>query len=151
MSAVREPDQADFDLERFIDMFDEAMTSQDPRVIETLRSLLMIVTLTRPETREEHGRRSGPLRRLFDDVYNLNRNINRMDEDLRNVANELRRAGQPYRWEAEDKYTMTAAAQMAQQIDQDVLLNQLLQQHQVAKQINVGYTLGPENKAKGLK
>jgi len=48
--AVREPDQADFDLDRFIDMFDEAMMSSDPRVIETLRKLMMIVVLTRPET-----------------------------------------------------------------------------------------------------
>ena len=27
MSAAREKDQADFDLERFVDMFDEALTS----------------------------------------------------------------------------------------------------------------------------
>jgi hypothetical protein len=64
MGAAREPDQADFDLDRFVDMFDEAMTSKDPRVVETLRKLLMIVALTRPETYEDHGRRSGPLRRL---------------------------------------------------------------------------------------
>ena len=50
MSAAREKDQADFDLERFVDMFDTAMTSNDPRVVETLRKLMMIVALTRPET-----------------------------------------------------------------------------------------------------
>jgi hypothetical protein len=82
MSAAREKDQADFDLERFVDMFDEALTSQDPRVIETLRNLLMMVTLTRPETREEHGRRSGPLRRLFEDVNDLNRSMSRMQEEV---------------------------------------------------------------------
>jgi hypothetical protein len=43
MGAAREPDQADFDLERFIDLFDEAMTSKDPRVVETLRSLSCIL------------------------------------------------------------------------------------------------------------
>jgi len=48
MSAAREKDQADFDLERFVDMFDTAMTSNDPRVVETLRKLMMIVALTRP-------------------------------------------------------------------------------------------------------
>ena len=48
MSAAREKDSADFDLERFVDMFDEALTSQDPRVMDSLRSLMMIVTLTRP-------------------------------------------------------------------------------------------------------
>ena len=65
MSAAREKDQADFDLERFVDMFDEALTSQDPRVMDALRSLMMIVTLTCPESKTEHSRRDGPLRRLF--------------------------------------------------------------------------------------
>ena len=59
MGAARDPDQADFDLERFINMFDEAMTSKDPRVMETLRSLMMIVTLTRPETAEPLAAKRG--------------------------------------------------------------------------------------------
>jgi hypothetical protein len=151
MGAAREPDQADFDLERFINLFDEAMTSKDPRVVETLRNLLMIVTLTRPETYSEQDRRSGPLRRLYEDVNDLNRAVSRMQDEIRGVSNEVRRASQPYRWEAEDKYTMAGAAKMAQQIDHDVL-NQLKQQHyQTAQRINGGLTLGPETKAKGLK
>jgi len=121
MSAARVPDQADFDLERFIDLFDEAMTSKDPRVVETLRNLLMIVALTRPETHEEHGRRSGPLRRLFEDVNDLNRRVTRHADELHNLTNKLTRGEQPYRWEAEDKYTMKAAGMMAQSIDQDLM------------------------------
>ena len=149
--AAREPDQADFDLERFINLFDEAMTSKDPRVVETLRNLLMIVTLTRPETHNEQSRRSGPLRRLFEDMNDLNRAVSRMQEELRSVSNEVRRASQPYRWEAEDKYTLAGAGKMAQQIDQDVL-NQLKQQHyQASKVISGGLTLGPEKAVKGLK
>jgi hypothetical protein len=112
MGAAREKDQADFDLERFVDMFDEAMTSNDPRVIETLRKLLMIVSLTRPESQTEHSRRDGPLRRLFDDMNNLNRRMNRMEEE----TSERRRA-----WDNQDKYSMQAAAQMAQGIDDDVM------------------------------
>jgi hypothetical protein len=117
MSAAREPDQADFDLERFINLFDEAMTSRDPRVVETLRSLMMIVALTRPETSEPFTNRRGPLRRLFDDVNNLTNRIHRVEEELRDV----RRPVQPYRWEAEDKYTMAAASNLAQSIDRDVM------------------------------
>ncbi len=148
--AAREPDQADFDLERFINLFDEAMTSKDPRVVETLRNLLMIVTLTRPETYEEHGRRSGPLRRLFEDMNDLNRSVHHLQEELRRVSNEVRRASQPYHWEDKDKYTLAGANQMASQIDHDVL-NQLRQQQiQAGKLISGGMTLGPEN-AKGLK
>jgi hypothetical protein len=135
MGAAREPDQADFDLDRFIDMFDEAMTSKDPRVVETLRKLMMIVALTRPETHNEQGRRAGPLRRLFEDMNDLNRAVSRMQDEIRSVSNEVRRASQPYRWEAEDKYTLAGAKQMAQQIDQD-LVRQLSKS--TAMQINGG-------------
>ena len=73
MSASREKDSADFDLGQFVRMFDEALTSEDPRVIDALRGLLMIVTLTRPEAKTAVER--GPLRRLVDDVTNLNRRL----------------------------------------------------------------------------
>lgn len=81
MSGSREKDSADFDLDRFINMFDEALTSQDPRVIDALRGLLMIVTLTRPEARTNSmsGRNSGPLRKLVDDVTNLNRRLDAVE------------------------------------------------------------------------
>ena len=119
MGASREMDQADFDLERFIDMFDEAMMSNDPRVVETLRRLMMIVALTAPETRKEHDRRSGPLRRLFEDMNHLNNRLHRMEEDLHRVAEAQRRE-----WpkeEAYKKYEWNVATQMAQKIDQDVI------------------------------
>ena len=91
MSAMREKDQADFDLERFIDIFDEAMTSSDPRVIDTLRSLMMIVTLTRPETRMNHGRNNGPLRRLYEDLHDLNRRMHRLEEDVNQSIRQLQK------------------------------------------------------------
>jgi hypothetical protein len=76
MSAARDPDQSDFDLERFINMFDEALTSRDPRVIDALRGLMMMVTLTRSEVRDVmEDRRTGPLRRLVEDVNDLHRRI----------------------------------------------------------------------------
>jgi hypothetical protein len=82
MSASREADQSDFDLERFINMFDEALTSRDPRVIDALRGLMMTVTLTRSETHNVMGdRQRGPLRRLFEDVNDLHRRIIRLEEN----------------------------------------------------------------------
>jgi hypothetical protein len=76
MSAAREADQSDFDLERFINMFDEALTSRDPRVIDALRGLMMMVTLTRSETRNVmEDRQQGPLRRLMQDMNDLHRRI----------------------------------------------------------------------------
>ena len=126
MSAAREPDQAEFDLERFINLFDEALTSKDPRVIETLRSLMMIVTLTRPEARNPMGdRNAGPLRRLFEDMNHVNNRLHRMEEDLRAVHYRSTRErfdkNRVYNWDNQDKFTIAAAAQRAQSIDEDWL------------------------------
>jgi hypothetical protein len=129
MSAAREKDQADFDLERFVDMFDEALTSQDPRVVNALRSLMMMVTLTRPESRDSglHDRNSGPLRRLYEDMNNLNRRMYDMDEkinDIRMREQSARQVGYRYEQYPNEKYTLSAAQAMAAQVDQD-MLNQL--------------------------
>ena len=126
MGAAREKDQADFDLERFVDMFDEAVNSQDPRVVRALRDLMMMVTLTRPESRDAglHNRNHGPLRRLFEDMHHLHRRLERMEDDLRSAhqrnAEIARDRHDPYNYPYE-KFSMKAAAEMAAQIDQDVL------------------------------
>ena len=128
MSAAREKDQADFDLERFVDMFDEAMTSQDPRVMDSLRSLMMIVTLTRPESRSGlHDRNHGPLRRLFEDMNHLNRRMHDMEEKISGMSRSSSYTEKyAYTHYPDEKYKLTAAQAMASQIDQDVL-NQITQ------------------------
>ena len=126
MSAAREKDRADFDLERFVDMFDEALISRDPRVMDALRGLMMMVTLTRPESRDSglHDRNSGPLRRLYEDVNHLNRRMHDMEEKLNNIRMRERSATAEYRYEQypNEKYILAASQAMAAQIDQDVLL-----------------------------
>ena len=125
MSAAREKDQADFDLERFVDMFDEAMTSQDPRVMDSLRSLMMMVLLTRPEIKTEHSRRDGPLRRLFEDMNHLNRRMHDMEEKISGMSRSSSYTEKyAYTHYPDEKYKLTAAQVMAAQIDQDVI-NQL--------------------------
>ena len=42
-------EQADFDLERVMDLFDTALTSNDQRVQSALRQLLTIVALTQTQ------------------------------------------------------------------------------------------------------
>ena len=120
MGAAREKDQADFDLERFVEMFDEALTSQDPRVMRTLRDLMMIVTLTRPESPNSglHDRNMGPLRRVLQDMRDLNRRLLDLESEVRSVSYEKERLY------PEEKYAYAQAAQAAQQMDQDVI-NQL--------------------------
>lgn len=121
MSAAREKDQADFDLERFVDMFDEALTSKDPRVMDALRGLMMMVTLTRPESRDSglHDRNSGPLRRMYEDMNQLHRRIERVEEEVRHNI-QKNPYSNPY-----EKYTLAAAQNMAQTMDQD-LINRVL-------------------------
>ena len=117
--SMREKDQADFDLERFIEMFDEAMTSQDPRVIDSLRNLMMIVALTRPEAHENHNRHHGPLRRLFEDMHTLNSRMQRMQDDINNLR--YREQDKAYKNPYDEKFSMKAAVEMAQSIDADVM------------------------------
>lgn len=88
--AAREKDQGDFDLEHFVDMFDEAMTSEDPRVIETLRRLMMIVVMTRPEDKDHFvERKTGPLRQMYDDVRSCHRRISDIEDTLHSMSRQM--------------------------------------------------------------
>jgi hypothetical protein len=113
MSAAREPDQSDFDLDRFVDLFDEAMTSTDPRVVETLRRLMMIVTLTRPESSQSWNDHRGPLRRMMSDINHLHRRIETLEG---HVMSDRGSTDEYYKHMA-----MTGAKNLASQIDADVL------------------------------
>jgi len=77
--AYREKDQADFDLEAFIDLFDEALMSNDEAVQKTLQHLMVIAALARNHAR--HDSRNGPMRRLFDDQRNIIRRLERLESD----------------------------------------------------------------------
>ena len=106
MGGAREKVQADFDLERFIDMFDEALTSRGERVVNALRSLMMMVVLTKPEGRDQAGDGDrGPLRQLFNDMHNLNRRMQRMEEDMSHVSRYLQRSTESsYKYDVESVY-----------------------------------------------
>ena len=123
MSAARELDQSDFDLDRFVDMFDEALTSEDPRVVETLRKLMMIVALTRPESSERWSNRRGPLRRMMDDINNLHRRI----EALEHRVMGDRESPEGYH----DRMALVGAKNMASQVD-------IATMKQLAQKINGG-------------
>jgi hypothetical protein len=82
MSAAREKDSADFDLEAFIDLFDEALTSDDPSVQKTLQHLMVIAALARNHAK--HDRQNGPLRRMYDDLHHISRRLERLESDQQN-------------------------------------------------------------------
>jgi hypothetical protein len=77
----REKDQSDFDLEAFIDLFDEALMSDDPGVQKTLQHLMVIAALAR--NHNNHSRQDGPLRRMVDDQRNIIRRLDRLESDNR--------------------------------------------------------------------
>ena len=77
MGASREKDSADFDLEAFIDLFDEALTSDDPSVQKTLQHLMVIAALAR--NHDKHNSRNGPLRRMYEDLRDIHRRLERLE------------------------------------------------------------------------
>lgn len=133
MGAGREMDQADFDFGRFIDMFDQAMTSRDPRVTDALRSLMLMVILTKPEVDANPAvdRERGPLRRMYDDLGNLSRRMSRVEEEIRHTQQST----YSYKWDGFDRYPNERYATMqdAARVDQKILDNLKIQINQIKK------------------
>jgi|APCry1669189567_1035234.scaffolds.fasta_scaffold60644_2 hypothetical protein len=78
---MREKDQADFDLERFVELFDECMTSTNPAVQKAFKNLLFVASIAHSDTKNLPATK-GPLRRLVDDIGNLNRRIERVENRI---------------------------------------------------------------------
>lgn len=93
MGASREKDSADFDLESFIELFDEALTSDDPSVQKTLQHLMVICALAR--NHNQHNHREGPLRRLFEDMRDMNRRLERLEVGNTTLGGGFRPAPMP--------------------------------------------------------
>jgi hypothetical protein len=80
MSASRQKDQADFDLETFVDLFDTAMSSDNPAVQRALKNLLLIAAMVNSENTDA-GLRQGPLRRVIEDQKNILRRLERVENE----------------------------------------------------------------------
>jgi hypothetical protein len=78
--AMREKDQADFDLETFVDLFDTALSSDNPAVQRALKNLLMIAAIVNAED-SDAGMRQGPLRRVLEDQKNILRRLERIENE----------------------------------------------------------------------
>ena len=75
---MREKDQADFDLEAFVDLFDTAMNSDNPAVQRALKNLILVSAIVNAQENPE-GLRKGPLRRMVDDVNNIVKRLNNLE------------------------------------------------------------------------
>ncbi len=102
--AMREKDSADYDLERLTELFDEALTSDDPRVKNALRQLMMMVILTSDEHEDKdkgmYGRR-GPMRRMQEDLADLRRAVSDLRQEIQILQKMNAWGGAGYRGGAE--------------------------------------------------
>ena len=89
----REKSQSDIDLERFIGLMDEAFMSTDERVVNALRSLMMMVILTKPESDDSslEGRR-GPLGEMRTNLKYAIQRIDKLENDMIRLHSEMQRA-----------------------------------------------------------
>jgi hypothetical protein len=74
----KEKDQADFDLETFVDLFDTAMTSDNPTVQRAFKNLMIVATLVSAEDANK-GLKQGPLRKLVEDMNNISRRLSNVE------------------------------------------------------------------------
>lgn len=88
--AMREKDAADYDLERFTEMFDQAMVSDDPRVKNALRQLMMMVILTDTDDHEGRTRsKHGPLRRMQEDIREQWQYFRKLEQEIENLKKQI--------------------------------------------------------------
>ncbi len=102
--AIREKDSSDYDLERLTELFDTALTSNDPRVKNALRQLMMMVILTSDDHEDKdrglNGRR-GPMRRMQEDIQDLARTVQNLRQEIQNLQKMSAWGGAGYRGGAE--------------------------------------------------
>ena len=89
---MREKDSADYDLERLTELLDEALTSDDPRVKNALRQLMMIVVLTSEDHEDREKQRLtsrvGPMRRMQEDLRDLMRTVQDLKHEIQNLQKQ---------------------------------------------------------------
>jgi len=92
---MREKDSSDYDLERFIDMFDQALISDDIRVKNALRQLMMMVILTSEDHEDQDKQRltgrAGPMRRMQEDMRDISRALSHLRDDVEQIKRENHR------------------------------------------------------------
>lgn len=80
MSGSREKTQDDIDLETLIDLFDTALTSNNPAMKKAIKNLLLVATLIDSELTPEQRVR-GPLRQALNDMRDLTRRMDRIESE----------------------------------------------------------------------
>ncbi len=84
----KEIEQSDIDLETLIDLFDTALSSDNPSVKKALKNLLLVSSLVNSEI-PEISRVQGPLKKLFDDVQTLNSKLEILKTEVMTIQHNL--------------------------------------------------------------
>jgi hypothetical protein len=74
----REKNQSDVDVETLIDIFDTALSSDNPAVKKALKNLMLVAALVDSEL-PSGERLRGPLRQAFEDMRDLTRRMDRLE------------------------------------------------------------------------
>ena len=74
------------DLEQLMDMLDQAMTSDDPRVKDTFRKLMMIVALTKVDDNQTPG----PIKQMREKMLELTIQIQSLRNEIQMIQQQLR-------------------------------------------------------------
>jgi hypothetical protein len=82
----RDRTQDDLELETLIDLFDTALTSNNPAMKKAVKNLLLVATLIDSELSPEQRVR-GPLRQALEDMRDLTRRMDRIEMEHRNQNN----------------------------------------------------------------
>ena len=77
----------DFDLEKFVDMFDTAMNSDNPTVQKCFNNLLMVISLA--HAHEEIKPHPGPLRKLITDVSSLTTKVESLEHTIQILKSDI--------------------------------------------------------------
>lgn len=75
---MNDENNSDFDLEKFVDLFDTAMSSTNPAVQRAFKNLLLVSTIVDSDKTKE-SIVTGPLRRLVEDVKHLSSRVQTLE------------------------------------------------------------------------
>lgn len=95
----------ELDLDRFVDMFDTAMNSDNPTVKKCFNNLLIVIALAHAENNEVE---KGPLRTLVDQVEHLTTRIIDLERSILIMRDASGPAGTPYTFSTSTPYTSTS-------------------------------------------
>lgn len=82
---MNDENDSDFDLEKFVDLFDTAMTSTNPTVQRAFKNLLLVSTIADSKPHDKVISK-GPLRKLVEDVKQLTARVSTLEYNLMSAS-----------------------------------------------------------------